>query len=362
MSKKKPSALAASPKAYKKLGLTPGAPALWEDGLRTDGKAGSFEWWYFDSKLDDGSSLVIVFFTGPMTAKKTDGFEPHCNIEFTRPDGSEYKSVLHVQADEAGFAKDRCSVTMRDCYFRGDLHRYEIRFKNDEIEATVELAGNMPAWRPQTGHIFFGETDYFAWLPSVPEGRVQAAITRNGRTEQLTGTGYHDHNWGNAPMMNLMHHWYWGRAKIGEYQVISSYIYGAKKYGYEEFPIFMLAKNGELLADQPEKYLTYTEADPYQDEKTGKTVHNTLVYDYNDGTQHYRVTYRRESDLARVSMTAGMPAWKRLAARLLMGLDPSYQRMTGTATLERFESGDAPAECVSAPAIWEQMYFGADRK
>ena len=77
MSKTIPAALAAKPEDYKCLGLTLGAPALWEDGLRTDGAAGSFEWWYFDSKLDDGSSLVIIFFTGPMSSKKTDKLEPH---------------------------------------------------------------------------------------------------------------------------------------------------------------------------------------------------------------------------------------------------------------------------------------------
>ena len=281
-----PAALAAKSEDYKRLGLIPGAPALWEDGLRTDGAAGSFEWWYFDSKLDDGSSLVIIFFTGPMSSKKTDGFAPHCSIELTRPDGSEYKRFVHVDADKAIFAKDKCNVEMGDCYFRGDLHRYEIHFQNEEIEATVTLAGNAPAWRPGTGHIYFGEKDFFAWLPSVPEGAVEADLRMNGKLEHHTGTGYHDHNWGNAPMMNLMHHWYWGRAKIGEYQVISSYIYGAKKYGYAEFPIFMLAKDGKVIADDAEKYLKYSEEEPYQEERTGKTAHNALVYDYDDGTQH----------------------------------------------------------------------------
>lgn len=360
MARNIPAALAAKREDYQRLGIAPGSPALWEDGLRTSGAAGSFEWWYFDSKLEDGSSLVIVFFTGPMNPKRTDGFEPHCNIELTRPDGTEYKAFVRVKPEEARFSKERCDVQMRDCYFRGDLHRYEIHFRDEEIEATVELTGNVPAWRPHTGHIYFGKKDFFAWLPSVPEGDVEAVLTRGGRTERLRGTGYHDHNWGNAPMTGLMHHWYWGRAKIGEYQVISSYIYGAKKYGYAEFPIFMLAKNGRILAEEPEKYLTYTEAEPFKDEKTHKTVHGALVYEYNDGAQHYRVTYRRESDLARNYMLEGMPAYKRLAARYLLGLDPSYTRMTGTAVLERFEAGEL-VESVSAPAIWEQMYFGTDR-
>lgn len=353
-----PAALAAKDEDYKKLGLAPGAPAFWEDGLRTGGKKGSYEWWYFDSKLDDGSSLIIVFFTGPMTGKNTDGFEPHVSIELTRADGRKYSAVVHVPYQDGCFSKETCDVRLGACYFRGDLHCYDICYKDEQVEAKVTLNGNVPAWRPHTGHIYFGEQDFFAWMPAVPEGRVEAVITQNGITEKYTGTGYHDHNWGNAPMMKLMHHWYWGRAKIGDYQIISSYIYGTKKYGYAEFPVFMLAQNGQVLADQPEKYLTYTQTDPYYDEKTHKHIYGTLAYDYCDGTQRYRVTYQREGDLTQNSMMAKMPWYKRLAARL-MGLDASYNRLTGTATLERFE-GDTVVERVSAPAIWELMYFGTD--
>jgi hypothetical protein len=29
---------------------------------------------------------------------------------------------------------------------------------------------------------------------------------------RASGSGYHDHNWGDVPMQTLMHHWYWARA------------------------------------------------------------------------------------------------------------------------------------------------------
>ena len=34
---------------------------LYEDGMRTDGNNGEYEWWYFDSKLDDGSVVVAYW-------------------------------------------------------------------------------------------------------------------------------------------------------------------------------------------------------------------------------------------------------------------------------------------------------------
>ena len=34
---------------YQKLGLTRNKVEIWEDGMRTDGSKGTYEWWYFDS-------------------------------------------------------------------------------------------------------------------------------------------------------------------------------------------------------------------------------------------------------------------------------------------------------------------------
>ena len=48
----------------------------------------------------------------------------------------------------------------------------------------------------------------------------------------------------------------------------------------------------------------------------------------------------------------------------LIGFDGGYLRFEGEATVERFDKGEV-VEKVSAPAVWELMYFGksfADEK
>ena len=48
----------------------------------------------------------------------------------------------------------------------------------------------------------------------------------------------------------------------------------------------------------------------------------------------------------------------------LIGFDGGYLRFEGTASIEKLENG-AVSEKVSAPAVWEMMYFGkacADEK
>ena len=160
---------------------------------------------------------------------------PSIDVDYTAADGTQYSERIIVSEDAFQSSTEGCDVRIGDCWFKGDLHNYDIYLKNDKLEISVQLVGNVPAWRHETGHIFFGNNDeyYFAWLPAVPEGTVTAKISVDGRTTHLVGTGYHDHNWGNSMMMmmKMMNHWYWGRAKIGEYQVISSYITAGKGYG-----------------------------------------------------------------------------------------------------------------------------------
>ena len=40
---------------YKKMGLTKDKVEIWEDGLRTDGSKGNYEWWYSDFSFEDGT-------------------------------------------------------------------------------------------------------------------------------------------------------------------------------------------------------------------------------------------------------------------------------------------------------------------
>jgi hypothetical protein len=189
---------------------------------------------------------------------------------------------------------------------------------------------------------------------------VTGVVTAGGETRKISGTGYHDHNWGNVAMPRVMNHWYWGRARIGDYTVISSFITAEKKYGYRTAPVFLLAKGNEVLAENALEYLTFTQSDEHIDAVTGKPVHNLLVYDYDDGKQHYRVTYQRKADIARTRFVDTLSPFKRALARLI-GFDGAYLRFSGTVVLERF-SGAKVVEKVENPALWELMYLGRTQK
>ncbi len=328
-----------------------------EDGMRTTAQKGHYEWWYFDSKYPDGSSLVIVFYTKPVTSMKGK-LEPYVSLDYIGADGTEIHTK--AQSTDFHFSKERCDIRIGGCHVKGDLTEYDIQFQNETVQASLRLKATVPSWRPYSGHIFFNREDYFAWLPSVPEGKITGAICYNGKETQLEGTGYHDHNWGNKLMIFLMNDWYWGRAKVGDYVVVSSYIYANQKCQHAPTPIFMLAKDGQIICDDAYQYLAYTEKDFEVDPYTKRHVAQTLVYEYKHPTNHYRVTYRKADENVERKVMKDIVGPVAAKVFYLLGFRGSYHRMGGTCTVEKIVDGKV-TESSTQKAMWEQMCFGPDR-
>jgi predicted secreted hydrolase len=352
--------LGTNPRDYEQLGIKKGPIEQWEDGLRTEGSKGTYEWWYFDTHLDDASKVVIVFYTKNLIDVGKP-LAPYVTITFDRPDGAHLEKTYYAPVGALSASKETCDVRIGPNTFVGDLHSYRVHVEIEDVVADVTLTGTVPAWRPGAGALFFGERSehYFAWLPAVPQGDVEAVITVGGTEEKFRGIGYHDHNWGNISMVRLMNHWYWARGKIGEYTVIASYITAEKKYGYKTFPIFMLARNGAILADDGNK-VRFTTSDVHTDEETGKPVANELIYEYEDVGTHYRLTFDRKNTILRMKLVEGITGVQGFLARLI-GFDGAFQRFTGDLAIERYE-GDRVVESEHEEAIWEQMYFGHAQK
>ena len=344
---------------YAKMGLKRNVVELYEDGMRTDGSKGTYEWWYFDSSYPDGTKLIIFFYSKSPIAVNGP-IQPMSTIELTLPDGRKFEEQVNATIEESFYSTEKCDVRIGGCHIEGDLKHYDIVSKGKTMQATVSLDGTIPAWRSQTGSIFFGDNEehYFAWLPAIPEGKAVADVTYSEGTLHLEGSGYHDHNWGNLSMLKLMHHWYWGRAKIGEYKVISSWITGEKKYGYKDFDVFMLAKGSEILGDNSNHTLKFLPTGEYIDDHTGKPVYGKVIYEYTtEGGEQYRITYDRKGDISRQNFIDLLPAPLKLGAKLV-GFEGSYLRFEGEATVERMENGEVVERACEPSAVWELMYFG----
>jgi hypothetical protein len=343
---------------YVRLGLLRGQVAPWEDGMRTSGGRGSYEWWYFDSHLEDGSSLVITFYTKWILQPK--GPEaPMVIVNLDRPGKPTQQVTVHAAPEEFQASKEGCDVRLKDCYFRGDLHTYHIKVVGEGLTVEAELVGQVPSWRPGTGFSYFGAHDEhtFAWMPAVPQGSVTVTLTEgNSAPQTLTGIGYHDHNWGDVVMSKLLNHWYWGRAQAGPYSVIAAYLYATDEYGRTELPQILIAKGGQIVADQASKVRLVLE-DVSTDPKSKKPVANRVIYDYaHDEPVRYRVIFQRSQTILDYQLADTVTGIKHVLARMAR-VDGAYLRFSGSVTVEKYEDGKL-VEQASDPGIWELMYLG----
>ncbi|MBE2221273.1 MAG: hypothetical protein IAF02_07020 [Anaerolineae bacterium] len=342
---------------YEKIGIQKSQPEAWEDGMRTDGQEGSYEWWYVDSEFEDGTTIVTVFYT-------KDGFDvpgpaqPTVYIDITYPDGT----VVHEGfSEEAGNVIDASTeiadVQIGESYLRDIGGAYELKFASGDVVYEAIMETTIPMWRPATGHWFFGddEENFFAWVVAQPSSNIQATLTVGDTTTELTGTGYHDHNWGNIGMNEVMNHWYWGRAKVGEYDVITADIISEEAYGYTRVPVIMVAKDGEVIADNQEN-LVVERADTIQHPETGKFMDNHITYILaDDDDTEYRIEYIREEDIVVASLLESLPAGQKFLANLL-GANPTYVRILGDVILTVTEGENVTK--IEQEGLWEQMFFG----
>ena len=352
--------LADRPADYNRLGIAPVEIARFEDGQRMGTESGHYEWWYFDAHLDDGATVVVVFYTKP-SVSPNDPLSPRVTIDITLPDGRIFQKLLDTRPELFSASKSTCDIRIGTNRFCGDLNRYHITATIEEISVDIELMGEVRAWRPKSGHLYFGTEErekLFAWLPAVPHGLASVRYRIGNEEHRASGSGYHDHNWGDVPMQTLMHNWYWARASVGPYTVIASYITATAAYGYETQIVYMLAKDSKIIADDEAK-VSFEVDRIATDGKTGKPVADVTRYTYRDADTCYVVSFERQKTILQAILTDRATLLKRIIARLI-GFDGAYHRFTGKVTVEKFERG-VRVERFDDQAIWELMYFGKAR-
>ncbi len=264
---------------------------------------------------------------------------------------------MSLPAESWAAATDRADVRLADNRFEGDLHTYRITATAEELSVDVTLTGQIPPWRPATGYLVFGANREleFAWLPAVPQGAVTGTYTVDGVATQITGVGYHDHNWGNVSPVKIIHDWYWARGQAGPYSVIASYITSVEKFGSQAIPVFMLARDGKIVADDA-SLVRFEAEGVYTDDVTGKPVASVTRYIYEHGVDTVVVSFTRERDLTRALMVDELSRARRLLAKLAR-FDGAYLRFAGPMAVSLFRSGEQVEEYAD-DAIWELMYFG----
>jgi hypothetical protein len=337
-------------------------PEKWEDGIRTSGEKGTYEWWYFDAHLDDGSTVVIVFFTKFMTSiNKT--LTPLVTLNIDKADGTKIEKSFLGNPDDFFASKDSCNVKIGKNYFVGNLKNYEIHFEDEDLNLTANITRTTESWRPKTGHLLFGteKSKEFNWVVPVPQGKVSVSYNHDDKQINTSGSGYHDHNWGNNSIMELFNHWYWSRAEIGPYNVIASEMIAEKEFNNESTIVFNVSKDGKTMTDNGE-YVTLYRTIGKMHPTLNKQVSDNLLFIYDNPKEEYRYEYYLykenfivESNLLEELLGKGL---KYTMVKMLTGINPAYFRFKGKAELRVYKGNILVDKHVSSSAVWELMYFG----
>jgi hypothetical protein len=356
--------LAKDQKYYDRIGITH-ETAVREDGMRSSGKEGTFEWWYFDSEFSDGTKIVVDFFTKNKLDMKGPA-HPTAAMAIDLPDG---RHISKEVSDERGTliraSRDKCDVKVQNSYIRyREGGNYEVHFTVGDLTYDCLMKPKIAMWRPGTGHWYFGEKKdkYFAWFVALPSAEIKATLTMGKDVRNLKGFGYHDHNWGNEEMNKLMNHWYWSRVIFDDYSIIVCDIISEKKYGYTRLPVIMIAKNGKIIDDN-EMATEIIRADTIQHPVTKKFMDNSLTFiqKTSDGTI-FKINLKRKGDIlvANLLESSDLSAVLILLAKLI-GENPTYIRITGDAALTILDKGEEKT-VMTGDIIWEQMFFGHNKK
>jgi carotenoid 1,2-hydratase len=213
--------------------LENGHPDAWHD-VRTPG---GYEWWYFDAESDDGRTRLVaifldgfVFHAGYLRRSKTatpdlfpcvyfavyrDGrvahqfmaqYPPGGLVAATdQPDVTAGPNTMKLE-DDGSYRLKLSAVpwilTPRGPRFLDD------RMLEGELRFQPVAPDSLPT-RPFLSKKMTGATH--AWHLAAPLCRVAGRITCGDDAIDFTGRGYHDHNYGDAPLGPGLRRWIWGR-------------------------------------------------------------------------------------------------------------------------------------------------------
>lgn len=333
----------------KKEGLTEEVQP-WEDGFRTDPNHSEFEWWYFDSSFEDGSKAVIVFYTKSIINPKA-AFKPGITLTITRPDGTKAFGSTFTHPGDFYASKSSLDVKIGVQSIKGTLDRIELHAEAEGLAADLVFTAHVHAWRPGTGKNYYDAKlkDYFAWLPGIPFGTAAGNLTYDGKSHVVSGSGYHDHNWGNIRLPAVLSLWYWGRAQVADFSTIFVEMNAVKKFSSQKIPVFLLAKGSQILTGDS-RPLKLTTAD-FVPAPGGHSFPRSLDFAWEAEQGSISIRLRAPQVIESSSLLGGMPLWQQRLIRLFT--NPWYFRFSAHMDLDvHFEKVQAHEQ---GSAIYELM-------
>ena len=270
----------ATPPGFTLYGSDPGDPQSWADALRLDPARfapGQFEWWYADGHLSNGVTFVASWHLEIDTAGN---LQPYITVNFATNDEVLFDRKIRFEASQAHYGRAICDVGIGRHFIRSldGLNRYELFVDpktNGGYGLHLQLDRKVPSYNPGPDDGSNPEGPYFRWVCAVPNGSLSGTVTLDSVTHEATGSGYHDHNWGNVPMSVLVKDWHWARGEAGGYTAVAASV--RLNNGVDARNVYVADETGVLVAALGpavgfQELATATQPD------TGKTIGSDVLF------------------------------------------------------------------------------------
>ncbi|MYF07398.1 MAG: hypothetical protein F4092_02935 [Rhodospirillaceae bacterium] len=268
------------PPGFTFYGSAPGDPQAWADALRLDPARfapGQFEWWYADGHLSNGVTFVASWH---LEIDEAGVLQPYVTVNFATKDEVLLDRKIRFQAAQARFGRERCDVAIGKHFIRSldGLNRYEL-FVDPEINGGyglhLELDRTVPSYSPGPDDGSNPPGPYVRWVCAVPNGALKGTVTVGRVTQEVTGSGYHDHNWGNVPMSVLVRDWHWARGEAEGYTAVAAAV--RFNNGVDARNVYVADRKGVVVAALGPA-VGFRELATAAQPDTGKTIGSDILF------------------------------------------------------------------------------------
>jgi hypothetical protein len=218
----------------------------------------AFEHWYFDAHLDSGHTVIA--FLQKRRPEERPGSSPVVELLVYSPDGTRrqvirrYPKAAFRASTEVGEVAIGPNHATTD--LTGALPVHRLHVAEEDLVLDLTFANETPSWMPGNGTTRYGRTDRFGWVVPAPRARVTGSVTIDGEAREVTGRGYHDHNWGVGNMPRIIERWHWGRLYTEDFSLLYATVRTQARFGHHESRPLMLAQGRNIVLSTGEVELT----------------------------------------------------------------------------------------------------------
>jgi len=203
------------------------------------------EWWYFDTAFDNGYTAQVgirvlgIINQGIVSVRldiyKEGELESHELKKYLIWDFYASKDVPLIKLKGKQVMECHINETTGDW-------EYDLSLELDKSSVELRFVGCTKGWK--------GSTPGGKWAVILPRADVSGTIKLKNEEINVSGIGYHDHNWEITVFTGINFGWFWGKVNSNSYTMTWSKIMTTRFWGQ---PLLVInKKNDDYMNIEPE--------------------------------------------------------------------------------------------------------------